>query len=263
MDCGRDQIGCAREVRQLTRKLEKERYAGSKRKRLAELMGVSVPQVDRYIALSKAIDPLLQMVEMDLIAASAITNNGLYRLSYDEQRKFVRLFNKLGIQGVRLTREVVTCIAHKYKDGLWNLEDVAEFSAQTEIEHHPKRKSRKDQQYSLDDMDGREFEEWVSHMLCEMEGFEVADITPISSDSGADILGELNGVKYVFQCKKLSKGVVGIEALQEVFLAKALRNADVAVIVTNAGFTTKVCEDAEKVNVRLWDARRIERWIKS
>ena len=262
MESGRDQIECAREVQRLIRKLEKERFAGSYRQRLSELMGVSVPQVDRYIALSKTIDPLLQMVEAGILAASSITNNGLYTLTYEEQRKFAHFFKKLSIQGIPLTRELVTRTAQKYRNGLWDLEGIAVASEQTETKTHPKSQRRKEMEYSFD-MDGREFEEWVSYMLCEKEGFEAADITPISGDSGADIIGELNGVKYVFQCKKLSKGAVGIKALQEVFLAKALRNVDVAVIVTNRRFTAKVYEEAEKVNVRLWDARRIERWIKS
>ncbi|MCJ2036780.1 restriction endonuclease [Methylobacterium sp. J-068] len=64
----------------------------------------------------------------------------------------------------------------------------------------------------------------------------LARATQASGDQGADIIAEQAGVRLVVQCKRYAKPV-GNGAVQEIVAATQYWSADMAAVVSNAGFT--------------------------
>ncbi len=103
----------------------------------------------------------------------------------------------------------------------------------------------------LDDMDGIEFEELTCDILA-ANGFEIAESTQASGDFGVDVLAEKDNVTYAIQCKRYS-GLVGIDAVQQVYAGRAYYECHVAVVLTNQYFTHHAKKLADKIGVVLWD----------
>lgn len=109
------------------------------------------------------------------------------------------------------------------------------------------------------DMDGFEFEKYVSDLL-KSNGFNKVNVTQCSNDYGVDIIAFKDEVKYAIQCKKYSSPV-GIKAVQEVIGSKAMNGCHVGVVLTNNTFTKSATSLAEKNNILLWDRKKLERLI--
>ena len=109
---------------------------------------------------------------------------------------------------------------------------------------------------SIDEMSGKQFEEYVAKQLREAGRSDVS-ITPVTGDHGVDIIGVHSSVKFAIQCKRY-KASVNTKAVQEVYAGKDFYDADRAVVITNSTFTTKAKEMAEKLNVELWDIKMLE-----
>ena len=107
-----------------------------------------------------------------------------------------------------------------------------------------------------DNLDGVDFEKYCQVLLTVI-GFENVEMTPRSGDDGVDLVGFRDDVKYVFQCKRYKKNV-GRSAVQEVYTGKSVYDADVAVVITTAGFTKEAQSTAGKLHVKLWDGERIK-----
>lgn len=105
------------------------------------------------------------------------------------------------------------------------------------------------------DMDGFKFEEYVSNVLSK-NGYNDVTVTQKSRDFGADVTASLNGVKYIFQCKYYT-APVGIAAVQEIYSAKPIYSAHVAVVVTNSVYTKAAEILADEVGVILWDGEKL------
>lgn len=93
-----------------------------------------------------------------------------------------------------------------------------------------------------------EFEAFCTELLND-SGWS-ARTTKGSGDQGIDIIGEKNGLKAVFQVKQYSSPV-GNKAVQEAIAGKAFALADLAFVVSNAGFTPSAIELASVSGVRL------------
>lgn len=91
------------------------------------------------------------------------------------------------------------------------------------------------EEVNIDRLTPTEFEAHCASLL--VKGGWSAKITQASGDQGIDIIGERNGLKAVFQVKK-SSSTVGNKAVQEVIAGKSFASADLAFVVSNAGFTT-------------------------
>lgn len=105
------------------------------------------------------------------------------------------------------------------------------------------------------DMDGFKFEEYVAKVLAD-NGYTEVTVTQKSRDFGADITAVFGGARYVFQCKYYTSPV-GIDAVQEVYAAKPVYSAHVAVVVTNSVFTKAAKILADEVGVILWDGEKL------
>lgn len=107
----------------------------------------------------------------------------------------------------------------------------------------------------VDDMDGREFEEWCADLLVS-NGFINVKGTPASGDQGVDITAQKDDVKYAFQCKCYTSDL-GNTPVQEVFAGKCMYDCHVGVVMSNRHFTSGAKVLAEKTGVLLWDRDKL------
>lgn len=103
----------------------------------------------------------------------------------------------------------------------------------------------------IDYLSGEEFENFCAFLLLQ-NGFENVETTKISGDHGGDIIAHKDGIRYAIQCKCYSH-TVGNKAIQEAYSAKRIYKADVCVAMTNNYFTKPAQEEAQELNVKLWD----------
>ena len=107
---------------------------------------------------------------------------------------------------------------------------------------------------------GIEFEKYLQDIFSKL-GYEVLP-TKASGDKGADLVLERNNIKYVVQVKFYSTPV-GNKAVQEVYSAKSIYNADKAAVITNNSFTKQALEDAASLNVRMVNGDRVKSLVEA
>lgn len=99
------------------------------------------------------------------------------------------------------------------------------------------------------DLTGRRFERACMDVLS-ARGWECQQ-TPASGDRGADIVAKRGDViSMVVQCKDYTNPV-GNSAVQEIFAAKKIYDADIAIVVTNSTYTLQARQDAQMLGVKL------------
>lgn len=113
----------------------------------------------------------------------------------------------------------------------------------------------KEQMSKIDEMDGKEFEKFMTAILIK-NGFTNVYTTKASGDYGADILGEYNGFKYAFQCKRFDSKV-GARPIGEVLRGMNYYECDKGVVITNNYFTRQAYTEAKACNVELWDRNKV------
>ncbi len=118
-----------------------------------------------------------------------------------------------------------------------------------------RRRIRDEAMEEVDDMDGREFEEWCADLLIS-NGFINVKGTPASGDQGVDITAQKDDVKYAFQCKCYTSDL-GNTPVQEVFAGKCMYDCHVGVVMSNRYFTSGAKVLAEKTGVLLWDRDKL------
>ena len=99
--------------------------------------------------------------------------------------------------------------------------------------------------------DGVRYEQFCCRYLQD-RGFKTST-TPASGDQGVDIIAIKDDVRYAIQCKYRTDSDVGNDAIQQVSAGKGFYECDIAVVMTNSGFTPKAKELARKLRVRLWE----------
>lgn len=119
----------------------------------------------------------------------------------------------------------------------------------------PKEPTPEEIMEAADNMEGHVFEHFVADILKGV-GYYNVEVTPGSGDYGVDILAEMNGVRYAFQCKCYSSPL-GLKPIQEVNAGKYHYKAHVGVVVTNSTFTPAAVEIAEDTGVLLWDRNKM------
>ena len=103
----------------------------------------------------------------------------------------------------------------------------------------------------FDSMDGNDFEAYCAEVL-KKNGYTKVRMTEVKGDHGIDILADKDGERYAIQCK-CYEGKVGNKAVQEAYSGCDIYEADHAVVLTNSYFTPQAEEDAERLQVLLWD----------
>jgi len=98
-------------------------------------------------------------------------------------------------------------------------------------------------------MSGVEYESYLSNII-NSETTWLANQTKASGDQGADIIISKGPIKGVVQTK-LYANKVGNKAVQEALASKKFYNADIAFVVSNAGYTKAALELSEKTGVKV------------
>ena len=98
---------------------------------------------------------------------------------------------------------------------------------------------------------GLEFEKQCFSKLVDLN-FTDLSLTR-NTDNGADIIGTLNGTKYVFQCKNHKKSQ-GNRCVQEVIAAQKLYKGNRCVVISYSSFTSAAIALAKANNCILIEA---------
>jgi HJR/Mrr/RecB family endonuclease len=109
---------------------------------------------------------------------------------------------------------------------------------------------------AFDHFDGEEFELYLADLFGDM-GYNVTQVSPTSSpDFGVDLVlqdeHDRPTIRIAVQAKRYA-GMVGIQAVQEVFAGKRHHHCKKAVVVTNSMFTVAAVELARSTGVVLID----------
>lgn len=114
---------------------------------------------------------------------------------------------------------------------------------------------------SFEIITGEDFEIHIKKILESNIYPIVVETTPRTGDAGADLIIQANNYTIVVQAKYYS-GSVGNSAIQEVFSAKSIYQADFAVVVTNSQYTRPAIEAADTLDVVLTTEENIVEVIK-
>ena len=107
----------------------------------------------------------------------------------------------------------------------------------------------------IDNMEGHEFERFMTEVL-KKNNFKNVYTTRGSGDYGADIIGELNGVRYAFQCKRF-ESKIGPKPIGEVLRGMNHYKCQKGVVITNNYFTKQAQKESMINNVELWNRDKV------
>lgn len=114
-DSAKDPLLLAKRYVKHEKALEKAGFKGSFREAIAERMGMSVQNVDRYKNISKIIEPVQAMIVAEITGISNV--QPLAKYSEDEQYVIYNIMQEAFGEGVELTRTTVRKIADEYANG--------------------------------------------------------------------------------------------------------------------------------------------------
>lgn len=110
--------------------------------------------------------------------------------------------------------------------------------------------------YSMDSMEGHDFEYYCAELLTSC-GFREVEVTKGSGDFGIDILAQKDGITYGVQCKCYAVPV-GVAAIMQAYAGRDYYGCMVGAVMTNQYFTQPAVEAAKKLNILLWDRGYLE-----
>ncbi len=157
-------------------------------------------------------------------------------LQDDVARQFLNSGNfDVDNQRLATVREMVSDIAHKETERMLD--------------------AASDEYLDVDTLTGEEYERYCASLL-NKHGWD-ANPTTATGDQGIDIIGKINGITAVFQCKRYSQPV-GNAAVQEVIAGKTFAQAQYAAVVSNSTFTKSARQLADTANVYLLHHSELE-----
>jgi len=98
-------------------------FKGNSRDEIALRLGLSIAQADRYKALGKIIEPILGLLQNEVVGMSSI--QPVASLKKDEQSIVFNMMKECLDSGGELTRETVKWIVDNYKSGLTSYGDLS------------------------------------------------------------------------------------------------------------------------------------------
>jgi len=111
---------------------------------------------------------------------------------------------------------------------------------------------------NIDNMDGIEFEDYVSRLLAH-RGFKV-EVTKDSVALGIDVIAQKNDLRYAVQVKQ-HVGLVPKLAVSDAVSGKYHYGCNAAIVVTNSYFTEGAIELARSTECELIDRDTLAEWI--
>ena len=112
----------------------------------------------------------------------------------------------------------------------------------------------------VDYLNGYEFEFYLKDLF-EAKGYKVIP-TSLASDQGADLIVVKDNVRTAIQAKRYSKPV-GNKAVQEVMSAKGYYRCHEGIVITNNVFTRSAMELASRLEIELWDRKKLKEFVNS
>jgi HJR/Mrr/RecB family endonuclease len=107
---------------------------------------------------------------------------------------------------------------------------------------------------NINKMSGMEFEQFCKDILVNYGWF--VNTTKTSGDHGIDIIAKKNGKNIGIQCKNYTNKMVNNRAIQEVYTGCHFYDLSIPVIVTNISFTKQAIQEANKLNIKLFDIKQ-------
>jgi restriction system protein len=107
----------------------------------------------------------------------------------------------------------------------------------------------------IDDMTGEDYERYCVDLLVSF-GWN-ARLTKSNGDQGVDIIGTIDSLTVIFQCKRYSKPV-GNSAVQEAISGMVFEKASGAAVITNNTFTVSARQLASAANIYLLHHTELE-----
>lgn len=114
-DSAKDPFLFTKRYRMHEQYLKESGYTGNIREAVAERLGLSVQQADRYNAMNRVIMPVWDMVRAEQVAMSAVAPLAAH--TEEEQKEIVRIMEEAQKKGVTLTRDTVKKIVDGYREG--------------------------------------------------------------------------------------------------------------------------------------------------
>ncbi len=106
--------------------------------------------------------------------------------------------------------------------------------------------------YSLDNLSGKEFEEFLKWMFQEL-GFSV-ELTKVTADSGVDLVLKKDQEKIAVQAKRYNRNTkVSNEVVLKTYGGMGVYKCHKSIIITTSYFTNQAKNDAQKLEIELWD----------
>lgn len=113
---------------------------------------------------------------------------------------------------------------------------------------------------SADGLSGPEFEQWFARLLAR-SGFTGIKVSGGAGDLGADVIATSPlGKRAVFQCKRYSRNVPDKYVQQFAGTCRTIHRANIAAIVTTAGFTKPAWRLARRLDIVLVDRAALAAW---
>lgn len=256
-------------VREYQRLIDKYKREGVKvhiRKRIANDMGLSIQQADRYKHIFLLISEIQELIFTDVTGMSSVYPIASHSVA--EQYEIYSILQGAIKDNYRMVRPCITQIVNEYRSGkrFWSEIKLA-CSA-----YAPSLPQRNDRQHyateidnplesslaSIKNLSGDEFVLWFAHFLDKI-GYSGIKIIGASFDEGADIIAQKAGINYCFQCKNQKKRVY-LSAFQEVYYGKP-DNCNIPVVVTTGSIAKTATRSGERRGIQSWDGKYLTKLI--
>lgn len=138
---------------------------------------------------------------------------------------------------------------HTQEVSIATLKNINKFIEANRADHTPKDI----------EISGAEYESKIASLINEKTSW-TATLTKASGDQGADILVSKSQILIAIQVKYHS-AKVGNSAVQEAFSARKYYGADLALVISNSGFTKAASDLAEETGVKLLSDRELMEFL--
>lgn len=106
--------------------------------------------------------------------------------------------------------------------------------------------------YSLDNLSGKEFEDFLKWLFQEL-GYSV-ELTKVTADSGVDLVLKKDKERIAVQAKRYNRNTkVSNEVVLKTHGGMGVYKCSKSIIITTSYFTNQAKSDAQELNMELWD----------
>lgn len=263
---GKEMRDYVREYQRLSEKYKREGINVHTREKIANDMGLSVQQADRYKKIYLLISEIQELIFTDQIGMSNVYPIASHNIA--EQHEIYGILQSAIRDNYKMSRSCVMQIVSEYRNGkrIWDeikpkCASYASRQSQKSVCQHKEAKTFTSFESSLDSikkLTGDEFALWFANFL-KATGYCNVKVTGASHDEGVDIIVQKDSINYCFQCKNQNR--VYLSAFQEVFYGKP-DNCNIPVVVTTGSIAKTAMLSGERHGIQSWDGKYLSKLIK-